>query len=606
MSRTIKVLQVTAADVTVSKLLLPLIQRLAREGYEVHVACSDGGYVPGLREQGYHIHTIGIQRRINPVSNFKSLWRLYRLMKRERFHVVHVHTPVAAVLGRLAAWAARVPVVIYTAHGFYFHDGTASWARKSIIAIEKVLAGITDLVFTQSGEDAVTAVKEKICTTEKLLNIGNGVDVGCFTGDNASNGARAKLGLAKQDRVVGFVGRVVSEKGILELVEAMPRIIESVPDARLLIVGDTLDSDRDCQAKKAMAGLLASNGMASHVLFTGLVEDIPAVMSGIDVFVLPSHREGMPRTIIEAMASGKPVVATDIRGCREEVVQGSTGLLVPVKDTTALASAIISILSDSELARRMGQAGRKRALEFFDERLVLDKQVKAYANIIGKKLAAERLRRPKTVQRLAKRAADIIVSAACLALFALPFLLIAALIKLESTGPIFFRQERVGKDGQPFRVWKFRTMMDDAVNHGLGTTVANDDPRLTRVGKGLRNWGLDELPQLINVLAGEMSLIGPRPTLGYQVEQYTRFQRQRLLVKPGISSLAVVEGRNSLSWKERIRLDVWYVKHWSLWLDAKIVIKTFWSVLVMRKGIYGEGGINDDFLPQGLPTRGQD
>jgi len=116
-------------------------------------------------------------------------------------------------------------------------------------------------------------------------------------------------------------------------------------------------------------------------------------------------------------------------------------------------------------------------------------------------------------------------------------------------------------------------MVVGAVQQGLGYNIAKDDSRITRVGALLRNWGMDELPQLINVFVGEMSLVGPRPTLRYQVEHYNDFQRRRLKMKPGITSLAVVSGRNALSWKERIELDVWYVEHWSLWLDIKILFK---------------------------------
>lgn len=604
MKKHLKVLQVAALDVTVSKLLLPLIDRLAGEGYEVHIACSDGEYVPGLRERGYNVHTVAIKRRIRLFSNLISMWRLYLLMRRERFDVVHVHTPMAAVLGRLAARAVGVPVVIYTAHGFYFHDGMARTPRRLVIILEKALGRITDLIFTQSIEDAAAAVKEHICGEEKLLRIGNGVNIARFSDGNGSDGARSALGLGAEDRVVGFVGRIVSEKGVLELIDAMPSVIRGIPDARLLLVGDTLSSDRDSGVKKAVAERLNRYGLDSRVLCTGLVEDIPAVMSAIDVFVLPSYREGMPRTIIEAMASGKPVVATNIRGCREEVVPGATGLLVPPKDAAALASAITNVLSDAALARRMGEAGRRRATELYNERLVIDRQLHAYDRIVREKLAPGPA--VKIAPRGLKRTIDIAISTVCLMLLSVPFLVTAALIKIESAGPVFFRQERIGKGGRPFSVWKFRTMMDGAVNHGLGINVANDDPRLTRVGRVLRSWGLDELPQLINVLTGEMSLIGPRPTLSYQVERYTDFQRQRLYVKPGISSLAIVEGRNLLSWRERIRLDVWYVKHWSLWLDAKIILKTFWSVLVTRKGIYGPEGINDDFVRKDLGAPRQD
>ena len=200
------------------------------------------------------------------------------------------------------------------------------------------------------------------------------------------------------------------------------------------------------------------------------------------------------------------------------------------------------------------------------------------------------------IQLILKRLIDILLSFVGLVLLAVPFAIIALAIKLDSKGSVFFRQERVGKDGRSFKVWKFRTMVVGAVQQGLGYNVAKDDLRITRIGSVLRNWGLDELPQLINVFVGEMGLVGPRPTLRYQVEHYNDFQRRRLKMKPGITSLAVVSGRNALSWKKRIELDVWYVEHWSLWLDIKILFKTLWTVLVTHEGLYGEDGVNDPFV----------
>jgi lipopolysaccharide/colanic/teichoic acid biosynthesis glycosyltransferase/glycosyltransferase involved in cell wall biosynthesis len=609
MNQAYKVLQVTAADVTVKKLLLPLIERLNREGYQVHIACSEGECLSEFRAKGYTIHTIPIERRISPVSNLKSLWRLFRLIKKEQFEVVHVHTPVAAALGRVAAWAARTPVIIYTAHGFYFHDNMARWARRLVIWMEKILCHSTHLVLTQSHEDAITAVKEGICSKEKVLCIGNGVDTRRFGIETGLNGTRTGLGLSARDKVVGFVGRVVEEKGVLELIKAMQPVVKAIPNAKLLLVGDTLNSDRDRKTKQAIRRLLAEDGLAPHIVFTGFMEDIPGVMKAMDLFVLPSYREGMPRSIIEAMASGKPVIATNIRGCREEVVPGQTGLLVPVKDPAALAIAIISLLADPELSRQMGAEGRRRACGLYDERTILDLQIKAYAEIIHKRLdnrvSIEKINNRKKVQRWFKRAIDITLSLMSLTVLSLPFIIIGVLIKTDSTGPVFFRQERIGKGGKAFRIWKFRTMVDGAVNHGLGLNVARNDSRITRMGKLLRNWGFDELPQLINILTGEMSIVGPRPTLGYQVDRYDDFQRQRLLVKPGMTSLAVINGRNLLSWDERIKLDVKYVSGWSLWLDLKIIIKTFWAVLVTKKGIYGADGINDDFVPQSSATQEQ-
>ncbi|MEW5825436.1 MAG: sugar transferase [Candidatus Bipolaricaulota bacterium] len=198
--------------------------------------------------------------------------------------------------------------------------------------------------------------------------------------------------------------------------------------------------------------------------------------------------------------------------------------------------------------------------------------------------------------RALKRLTDLAISIPAVALLALPFAAIALAIRLDSRGPVFFRQERVGRGGHLFRVWKFRTMVVDAVSKGLGVTVAARDDRITRVGRLLRATGLDELPQLLNVLVGEMSLVGPRPTLAYQVERYTPFQRRRLEMRPGITSLAVVRGRNALSWKERIELDVEYVDRWTLALDLKILFQTLWCVLVTRRGLYGEDGVNDPFV----------
>jgi lipopolysaccharide/colanic/teichoic acid biosynthesis glycosyltransferase len=195
-----------------------------------------------------------------------------------------------------------------------------------------------------------------------------------------------------------------------------------------------------------------------------------------------------------------------------------------------------------------------------------------------------------------KRIVDVLVSGIALLILAVPLAAVALAIKLDDRGPVFFRQERVGKDGRAFRVWKFRTMVVDAVSKGLGVTVAEGDERITRVGRFLRDSGIDELPQILNVLVGEMSLVGPRPTLSYQVERYSPFQKRRLEVRPGITSLAVVSGRNALSWNDRIDLDVWYIDHWSSGLDLKILLRTLWCVLVTREGLYGNDGVNDPFV----------
>jgi lipopolysaccharide/colanic/teichoic acid biosynthesis glycosyltransferase len=189
-----------------------------------------------------------------------------------------------------------------------------------------------------------------------------------------------------------------------------------------------------------------------------------------------------------------------------------------------------------------------------------------------------------------RRGIDIVVSAFALVIGA-PLLALAVLaIRLESCGPAIYRQRRVGLHGAPFDVLKLRTMVDGAEHIGAGLAVNANDSRITRVGAFLRRTSLDELPNLLNVLRGEMSLIGPRPTLPAQVDQYTARQRGRLAVKPGISGWAQVNGRASLPWSERIELDLYYVEHRSLALDLKILLRTP-ALILGGSGLYkGQAG----------------
>jgi lipopolysaccharide/colanic/teichoic acid biosynthesis glycosyltransferase len=185
------------------------------------------------------------------------------------------------------------------------------------------------------------------------------------------------------------------------------------------------------------------------------------------------------------------------------------------------------------------------------------------------------------------RALDVVLAAALLLVTA-PLLALAALaIRLESRGPVFYRQLRVGRAGRPFELWKLRTMVPGAESMGAGIYVLEGDARITRVGRLLRRFSFDELPNLVNVLRGEMAIVGPRPTVQEQVDRYTDRQRRRLEVKPGITGWAQINGRTSLPWPDRIELDVWYVEHRSLRLDLRILARTA-RMLATGHGLYSE------------------
>ena len=390
----IKILQITAIATTVKHLLLPLIERLKNEGCKVQTVCSDGQYVTDLKEKGYNITTININRKISIFSNLKTLFSIYTFIRKKRFDIVHVHTPVASVLGRIAAKLAGVPIVIYTAHGFYFHENMAGWKRHIVVWLEKIIGRLfTDTLLTQSAEDRQAAIQKKIIAKNRIEWIGNGVDINRFVTAEGDNNLKNSLGIPNGNRVIGFTGRIVKEKGIGELILAFIRVKQAIPDVKLMIIGDTLKSYRDRTIKQNIKRLIDINKLGDKVIFAGFREEINRFYNIMDVFVLPSWREGMPRSILEAMASAKPVVATNIRGCREEVVDGITGRLVPVKNEKALAGAIKEILLDKELADRMGAAGRKRVEKKFDENMVLERELSIYYRLINEKIYSKNNKR---------------------------------------------------------------------------------------------------------------------------------------------------------------------------------------------------------------------
>lgn len=192
-----------------------------------------------------------------------------------------------------------------------------------------------------------------------------------------------------------------------------------------------------------------------------------------------------------------------------------------------------------------------------------------------------------------KRISDILLSLVGVILLSPIMCVITVLIILESGVPALFIQERAGRNGKPFRILKFRTMIPNAIEVGLGLRTSQDDPRVTKVGKFIREYHLDELPQLINVIKGDMSIVGPRPTILSQVETYTPFERRRLEVCPGITGLAQVSGNNALSWEDRINLDVYYIDNVSLQMDVKILIRTLLTV-VSKQGVYNSDGMVHD------------
>ena len=382
---TIKVAHVTTIDMSIKFLLLNQLLSLKEESYDVTAICSPGPYVADVESAGIRVLPVKMTRNVTPFADLRSLYELYQTFRREKFTIVHTHTPKVGLLGQLAAKFAGVPVIVNTVHGFYFHDNMSSFLRRFYINMEKIAALNSSVILSQNSEDIQTAIRERICKPDIIKYLGNGINVTEFNSVSITNDMihqkRAELGIPENVKVVGFVGRLVKGKGILELLAAIQKVKTFYPDVKLLIIGP-IDHDKPDVLTPDIA---RQYGVSENCLFTGLRYDMPELYSIMDVFVLPSYREGFPRSPMEASAMGIPVIATDIRGCREAVKHGCNGLLVPLKDENAIADAILDLLNNSNKAQEMGKEGRRMAEEFFDEQIIFQRVKDEYVRLLATK-----------------------------------------------------------------------------------------------------------------------------------------------------------------------------------------------------------------------------
>jgi glycosyltransferase involved in cell wall biosynthesis len=384
----IKVAHITTIDLALRILLLHQMRSLKEAGYEVAGISTAGPYVPDLEAAGIRHINVPMTRNITPLADLVSLWRLYRVLRKERFTIVHTHNPKPGLLGQLAARLAGVPIVVNTVHGFYFNDYMAPANRRFYIFIEKLAALCSDLILSQNDEDRQTALREGICTPRKIQLLGNGIDLTEFNPDRFSveevQQKKQACGLPLDAQVVGFVGRMAARrKGFLDFLKAGQILAGQNQKVWFLVAGETDEGKPDAVTRAAAADY----GIADRCVFLGNLppEELPLIYKLINVLVLPSLFEGVPRVVMEASAMGVPAVASDVKGNREAVVAGRNGLLVPYGAPTALAAAIMKILTDPEKARQMGEEGRLIALERFNELKVFEKVQAAYAQLLQEK-----------------------------------------------------------------------------------------------------------------------------------------------------------------------------------------------------------------------------
>ena len=594
------------------------LARAARDaGMDVHIVTRVRDHGKRITDEGFTLVPIPFVRSgRQPFGELLAVLKLARLYRRLKPDLVH-HVAMKPIL--YGSWAARlagVPAVVNAFAGLGYVFIEQNWKARLLragvkIGMRSALALSNARVILQNDADCNRLIHEKVVRREQVAMIrGAGVDLQAFHPEPEE---------AREIPVIVLGARMLWHKGIGEFVEAARILRKQGVRARCVLVGKA-DPDNPASLSDEQLARWHEEGI---VEWWGHREDMPHVLMHADVVVLPSYAEGLPKILLEACACGKPVVATSVDGCREIIKEGENGLLVPPKDAAALASAMNRLVSDADLRRRMGHRGREIVARSYSKEQVARETLAVYADLLNRKgrfassnghhimpllnttsrvnIVNESRSAVMTSQipvppgsPIVKRALDLCGSLLGLIALTPVFALVAVLIKIDSSGPVFFRQERIGKNFRPFWIYKLRTMVRDAPRRG-GTVTTTQDPRITRLGAILRDTKLDELPQLINVLKGDMSLVGPRPEVQEYVQMFKTQYTTVLSIRPGMTDLASLKYRHEaeiLSWAanpeeeyvrhilpDKLRLAEEYVRRSCLGLDLALIFKTFLKLI---------------------------
>lgn len=553
-----------------------------QEGFEVtFISSSEGADINAMAAYPFDWRMVPMERSIKPAADLRSIAAMYRLFRKERYDIVHTHTAKAGIIGRVAAKLAGVPTIIHTSHGLPFYEGQSKKAYYIYQILEKIGAFCCHSLASQNAEDA--QVLRKLVPWRPVFMEGNGVDLerldamaSLMTPERLQE-LRTMHGIPQEKLVLLMAARFESVKDHFLLLEALLELKQAGTLNWVTVLAG------QGPLEDAVKEFLLTNDMAGDVVCIGQQSSIVPWIVMADAVTLTSEKEGIPRSLMEAMALRKPIAATDVLGTRELVASGQTGMLVPYRNAGLLSEALGSLMSSQDERARLGEEGRCRIKAEFTEALVVERLKRLYRETERR---ASRSRKPwAKLNGFVKRMMDLAVSVPAAVLLMPLLAVVGLLVRVKLGGPVMFKQKRPGKYGKPFSVLKFRTMRDAVDRNGQPLP---DEARLTAFGQLLRKLSLDELPQLFNVIRGDMSLVGPRPLLMEYLPLYTEEQSHRHDVRPGITGWAQVNGRNTVSWEDKFRLDIEYVERQSIWFDIQIAIKTVAKVL-KRDGISQQG-----------------
>lgn len=540
-----------------------LLRRMVAEGNDVVACAPDEDPVTSgeLRKMSVAFRRVPMDRiGTNPVRDLGTLWAIGKTIRSEAPDVILAYTQKPIVYGgiaaRLAAPGAGFFAMVSGLGHVYSDDGTTSrktqFLRPLISLLYRVAVRRAAGIFVFNADDEAEMRRHAILSPRQRATQvpGSGIDTVQFAQQPFGNGPPTFL----------LIARLMRNKGISEFVAAAAAVRERYPEARFQILGPAEPGAAGFSAEEMAAW------KAGGVEYLGTTRDVRPHLAAASVFVLPTYyREGLPRTILEAMAVGRPIITTLTPGCRETVIPGENGLLVPPRDVTALADAMAALARDPERIRAMGARSRRLAEECYHVEKV-NSLLLSEMGLIGASTVRP-MRRALGDHRLAERTLAWIALLAAVPVMAL----VAVSVGLFLGRPVLFRQRRAGLDGDVFELVKFRSMQD--LRDGQGN-ILPDAARLTRFGRLLRRSRLDELPELWNIASGEMSFVGPRPLLPETVQNMGEGGKHRGQVRPGLTGWAQVNGNALLSDADKLALDIWYVDRRSLTRDLWIVLRT--------------------------------
>ena len=387
-----RLVHLTTTDMSLDWLLRPQLLAFADAGYEVFGVSAPGPHVEALEAAGIRHVALGhATRSMAPADDVRAFAELHAVLRQLRPTIVHTHNPKPGIYGRVAARATGTPIVVNTVHGLYAVPDDPVAKRVVVYGLERLASACSQAELVQNREDLETLARIGV-PRSKLHLLGNGVDLARFDPERADVDGRAELrasvGATDDDIVVGLVGRLVAEKGYREVFAAARLLRDRRPHIRFVVIGPD-DPDKADAITRAETDEVAAT---ANVTFLGARTDVDQWYTAMDLYLLASHREGFPRSAMEAGAMGLPVVTSDIRGCREVVVDGRNGYLVPARDPIAIAEAVASLADDAGRRAAFSRAARDHARAHFDQQAVIDLTLGVYERLRG--TAARGGRRP--------------------------------------------------------------------------------------------------------------------------------------------------------------------------------------------------------------------